>query len=40
MRAGTPEERIMLTGTRDGVDESNIACTPENSRYIVSVVDR
>ena len=25
VRAGTPEERTKLTGTRDGVDESEIA---------------
>ena len=40
MRAGTPKERTKLTGTRDGVDESEIVCTPVNSRWKVSVVDR
>ena len=40
MRAGTPEERIKLTGARDGVDKSEIACTLANSRWKVSVVGR
>ena len=36
MRAGTPEEWNTLTGTRDGVNDIEITCTPENSRWKVS----
>ena len=38
VRAGTPEERTKLTGTRYGVDESDITYTPANSRWKVSMV--
>ena len=37
MKAGTPEERTKLTGTRDGVNESDIACTPANWRWVSAV---
>ena len=40
VRAGTPEGRTKMTGTRNGVDENKIACTPAYSRWKVSVVGR
>ena len=40
VRAGTPEERTKLTGTRNSVGESEIACTPANSRWEMSAVGR
>ena len=39
-RANTPEEQTKLTGTRDGVDERDIARTPANSTWKVWVVGR
>ena len=40
VRAEPPEGRTKLTGIRNGVDESGIACTPAYSRWKVSVVGR
>ena len=40
VKAETPEGRTELTGTRNGVDDDKISCTPANSRWKVSVVGR
>ena len=40
VRAGIPEGRTKLTGTRDGVDESKNARTRAKFRWNVSFIDR